>query len=381
MKTKLFKKITAIALCAITTMAVFSGCSNKTIQTPIVDDNPIVKEEKEVVELLRQDIMYVPEYPSLEDLNIKETIYLDIVISPSETVLPKKDKELEEVEKPSKNENVAVTDKVSTPPATEQEKPKVETEIQKVETPKVEVEQPKQPVVVDNGKKINPATATTYRVSVPNEYKVVIDKVMADYNSNDVHRTCVDIDINTDGLDLATLNMYFIETYFPYCYTHKIIYKQKDGSHYYAAKAIEENLNTNAQIKNDIRSITTGFSQGTEKEVLAQASAWVAKHLTYTKNTSSLKEALYSKKAICHGYALLFKALCNEMGIRCEYESGYYNGEYHAWNIVYLSNGTYGYDITLNDSASTTKWNAVELSTFKNTHKQENTNYYEKIFS
>lgn len=380
MKNK-FKRLTALILCAMTFAAVMTGCGNKSINTtPVrVEDN----DEVIVVELLRQDFTFATEYPSVEDVPVKEheEIVLERPTVPSETVSDNKEDKTPVVEKTEEKPSNTTTNKVENKPIV-QEQPKQEEA--KKEEPKPEakpVETKPVETPVEQGYIINPSTATAYKVSVPNKYQVVIDQIMNDYNSAEFHRMCTTIDIDLTGLDLATLNIYLIETYFPYCYTDKIVYKSNDGSYYYNAKAIETNLITNAEIRNDIRNITKTFNKGTEKEVLAQASAWVVNHLTYTKNTSTLKEALYNKKAICHGYSLLFKALCNEMGIHCEYDSGYYNGAYHAWNIVHLNDGSvYGYDITLNDSNKTTKWNAVDLATFNNTHKAETTNYFEKIY-
>lgn len=384
MKNNKLKKYIAFLLCAISILS-FVGCSYQPSQSaPVrVDD----KAEKVEVDLIRQDLFFNPEYPSAENVPVKEhyddVIILNIIASPSETTSDKEDKEPIAEQKPVQNSKDDTTTS-NKAPVVEEPKKETETPVEKpVEKPAEKpVEKPAETPKEEQGYIINPSTAIPYKVSVPYKYQVVIDQIMNHYNNAERHTMVADIDIDMTGLDLATLNIYFIESYFPYCYTDKIVYKANNGSYYYASKAIETNLVLNAEIKNDIRNITKNFNKGTEKEVLAQASAWVANHLTYTKNTSTLKEALYNKKAICHGYALLFKALCTELGIRCDYDSGHYYGEYHAWNIVYLNDGAaLAYDITLNDSNRTTKWNAVDLSTFAQSHKTEASNYYEKIFS
>jgi len=55
-------------------------------------------------------------------------------------------------------------------------------------------------------------------------------------------------------------------------------------------------------------------------------------------------EVLQTKKAICHGYATLFRELCHRSGIPCYLVSGYnridnkFDDAGHTWNIVYMNN-------------------------------------------
>ncbi len=64
--------------------------------------------------------------------------------------------------------------------------------------------------------------------------------------------------------------------------------------------------------------------------------------------------ALVNGKAVCEGYARLYKAVLNELGVNCELVSGYYiDGEAfepHMWNYVQDEEGKwYAVDVTMND--------------------------------
>jgi len=64
--------------------------------------------------------------------------------------------------------------------------------------------------------------------------------------------------------------------------------------------------------------------------------------------------ALVNSRAVCEGYARLYKAVLNRMGVACELISGYYiDGEAfepHMWNYVQDEEGRwYAVDVTMND--------------------------------
>lgn len=64
--------------------------------------------------------------------------------------------------------------------------------------------------------------------------------------------------------------------------------------------------------------------------------------------------ALVNGKAVCEGYARLYKAVLNELGVNCELVSGYFiDGEAfepHMWNYVQDEEGRwYAVDVTMND--------------------------------
>ena len=67
------------------------------------------------------------------------------------------------------------------------------------------------------------------------------------------------------------------------------------------------------------------------------------------------KRTLKTKKGVCYDKASLFAAMCRSQGIPCRIKTGYYNGEYHAWNEVYIKKKWYKVDVVIPISKNTFK--------------------------
>jgi len=57
--------------------------------------------------------------------------------------------------------------------------------------------------------------------------------------------------------------------------------------------------------------------------------------------------ALVNGSAVGEGFAMAFKALCDELGFECHVVLGYLNGMVHAWNIVPLYGENYHIDVAM----------------------------------
>lgn len=64
----------------------------------------------------------------------------------------------------------------------------------------------------------------------------------------------------------------------------------------------------------------------------------------YVPNAATV---LINKTGICYDYAVLFAAMCRSQGIPCSVEKGYYSGEYHAWDRVYIDGEWRDVDTTI----------------------------------
>lgn len=100
----------------------------------------------------------------------------------------------------------------------------------------------------------------------------------------------------------------------------------------------------------------------TDREKLHAFYFWIANNINYdvsewTNPTNNWKKqepanVLKSKKAVCHGYAELLKALCDLSNIKSYLVSGYirrnnqFVSEGHTWNVVYLNNTWLPVDVT-----------------------------------
>jgi len=59
--------------------------------------------------------------------------------------------------------------------------------------------------------------------------------------------------------------------------------------------------------------------------------------------------ALINGNAIGEGFAMAFKALCDELGVDARVVLGYIEGRHHAWNLVYLYGNFYHIDVAMGD--------------------------------
>ena len=106
-------------------------------------------------------------------------------------------------------------------------------------------------------------------------------------------------------------------------------------------------------------------SDYTELEKVRSFYTWIIHHITYDNTRQKLGEkrkhknraaVLRNRKAICSEYSELFKALCDEMGIKTFVVSGYSKGTLtsspnleapnHAWNAVKIEEHWYLLDLT-----------------------------------
>lgn len=123
------------------------------------------------------------------------------------------------------------------------------------------------------------------------------------------------------------------------------------------------NSNSNVQASDDVKVaakkivaaiITNNMNQ--EQKVRA-IHDYIIKTVRYEINDNydiyTAKGALINKVAVCQGYALGFKALCDEAGIKCEmvYGTGTSMGQSisHAWNVVCVDGQWYQIDTTWDD--------------------------------
>ena len=77
----------------------------------------------------------------------------------------------------------------------------------------------------------------------------------------------------------------------------------------------------------------------------------------YTPDTNKLLE---TKKGVCCDFSSLFAALCRSQDIPCAVATGYRNGGYHAWNMVWVNGEWLPVDLTV--AVSRKQSNLTELS-------------------
>ncbi|MBS1638123.1 MAG: hypothetical protein JST26_19580 [Bacteroidetes bacterium] len=96
-------------------------------------------------------------------------------------------------------------------------------------------------------------------------------------------------------------------------------------------------------------------SLNSEKEKCRVIFRWITNNIRYDHESKNKKdgqepEIVYKhKKAVCEGYANLFKAMCDDVKLTCIVINGYAGGsggDSHAWNIVKLDGEWYIMDPT-----------------------------------
>lgn len=93
-----------------------------------------------------------------------------------------------------------------------------------------------------------------------------------------------------------------------------------------------------------------------------------------TQNTAATAYgALINCSAIGEGYAMAFKALCDELGIECDVVLGALNGKPHVWNIVALEGDYYHIDVSMSDV------NGISTAFLKNDTKMLETYTWNKL--
>ena len=112
---------------------------------------------------------------------------------------------------------------------------------------------------------------------------------------------------------------------------------------------------------NLIVSIVEPILNKSDEEKIKYISDWIKSRFAYSEeNMYSVYDALYSSQSVCSGYAAMFKAMCNKVGIQCDVVTGTADntqGLYtHAWNKVVLDGTNYYFDICWNDMLESDKY-------------------------
>lgn len=99
----------------------------------------------------------------------------------------------------------------------------------------------------------------------------------------------------------------------------------------------------------NVDKVLAELHEGTETQKLLQISKYITQNCTYEiKERTSEDDFWTNGKGDCVTVALVFRQFCERLGIQCDMIYGITpTGEYHVWNRVKLSDGSYRYyDLT-----------------------------------
>lgn len=81
-------------------------------------------------------------------------------------------------------------------------------------------------------------------------------------------------------------------------------------------------------------------------------------------NAATVYGTLVEKKALCSGYSVAFKLLCNRVGISCSTVNGISKDVGHMWNVVRLDGFWYHVDVTWDDPVTDGDENLIRYDYF-----------------
>lgn len=136
---------------------------------------------------------------------------------------------------------------------------------------------------------------------------------------------------------------------------------RNNGNYYWFAILYSQNLNDDNKVilQNVLSNII--HENMTDIDKIKAVHDYICLLIDYDHSYQyrSISEALLYKKAVCQGYANLFKAFMDLLGIQNEFVVGHANGEIidptfteynnHSWNTVTLNGITYHIDTTWDD--------------------------------
>ena len=149
---------------------------------------------------------------------------------------------------------------------------------------------------------------------------------------------------------------------------------RKDGIYYWYCIMYSQNLNDNNKMILESILPTIVNNNMTDYEKIKAVHDYICLFLDYdyTYQYRSVTDVLDHRTAVCHGYANLFKAFMDLLGIQNEFVVGHANGEIvdpsfteyinHSWNTVTLNGVTYHIDTTWDDL--TKEYNIINYECF-----------------
>lgn len=154
--------------------------------------------------------------------------------------------------------------------------------------------------------------------------------------------------------DMETIKQAINRTYFAYYDARIIINYWDQGEYYLTTNNSRERYNKSLEVENNIKSIVNNIvtSDMTEKDAVIAINNYVCDLITYELSQGDFYLALQTGKGNCRTYACIFKMMCNQVGIECDYIEGFANGGGHAWNRVYIGGVPYWVDACWNDGGN-----------------------------
>lgn len=312
-----------------------------------------------------KDIMRIESFScSLEKIEPDKIITQPVFTVISEKIAEKPEPIKEEIIKPEPIKNEDNSEKTEPDKKEETSTPEpVNPEPVKEEEPQPEPEKPQDTVA--NGNVINFNNNINKRGGVetlPEHLKGYADQIMGVCLNEDEMTHCFHwAELSTSDFEL--IKQAINKTYFAY-YQDRIILNYWDqGEYYLTTNNSRERYLKSLEVENSIKSIVNNVvsSDMSEKEAIIAINNYVCSIIDYQEQQSDFYIALQTGKGNCRTYACIFKMMCNQCGIECDYVEGYANNGAHAWNRAYINGVGYWIDCCWNDGGSNNYLLSAEL--------------------
>lgn len=318
-----------------------------------------------------KDLMKIESFsysiPKIEnDEQITQPVFTVIAEKIAEKPEPIKEEETEKPEPVKEEDNSEKTEPVKKEEISEKTEPVKEEETQPQPEPVKEEPQPEQPQdTVASGNVINFNNNINKRGGVESlspELQGYADQIIGVCLNEDEMTHCFDFpDLSIE--DYEKVKQAINRTYFAYFENRIILYCFEQGQYYLSVNNSKERYDKSVEIENNVKNIVDNivYSGMTEKEAITAINNYVCDLITYELNQGSPYVTFQSGKGNCRTYACIFKMLCNQVGIECDYIEGYGGSGYHAWNRVYIGGVGYWVDCCWNDDGSNRYFLSAEL--------------------
>ena len=306
-----------------------------------------------VNDLMRADTFLYSAPEIREDEPFEKVVYTVIKEKKAEKLEPVKEEETTPTPEPVKKDDP--TEKVE--PVKKEETPAPTPEPVNPEPVKKEEPQPqKTQDTVASGNIINFNNNINKRGGVetlPEYLQGYADQIMGVCLNNDEMTHCFHW-AELSASDMETIKQAINRTYFAYYDARIIINYWDEGEYYLTTNNSRERYNKSLEVENNIKSIVNNIvtSDMTEKDAIIAINNYVCDLITYELSQGDFYLALQTGKGNCRTYACIFKMMCNQVGIECDYIEGYANGGGHAWNRVYIGGVPYWVDACWNDGGN-----------------------------
>lgn len=150
-----------------------------------------------------------------------------------------------------------------------------------------------------------------------------------------------------------------------------------------AKRIVADVTNGSMSQRQKVEAINKYIVDSVEYDYVALAAKDNIVEVTKYKDAWNAYGALFEKKVVCAGYAMLFSTLAREAGLDTVYVNGYVGDtSLHAWNMVKVDNKWVVVDTTWNDSsAEPNKYLGISLETAKQQRTQtETANWMSDIY-